>query len=264
MKRIRLFVLGIFICLLAVLSSCGESYIPKEKLESDLYVKKVDGLNKNFIMGVDASSVLSLEKSGVKYSDHQGVEKDVFQIFAENGVNYIRVRVWNDPFDANGNGYGGGNCDINTALEIGKRATQYGMKLLVDFHYSDFWADPAKQMTPKAWVGMTIDEKVQALYDYTFKSLTLLKENGVDVGMVQVGNETNGKLCGEKIWMNIYKLMNAGAEATRAVYKKALVAVHFANPEKITNYKDYASKLAYYKFDYDVFASASHQPSIYH
>ena len=85
----------------------------------------------------------------MKYYDHDGKERDLFAILAENGVNYIRVRVWNDPFDKDGNGYGGGNCDISTAVEIGKRATKQGMKLLVDFHYSDFWADPAKQMLPK-------------------------------------------------------------------------------------------------------------------
>lgn len=263
MKKRYLFI-AVFMLIFVCLTACGKTTEPTktpeevlpEKLDSSLYVKKVENLTNDFIMGVDASSVLSLEKAGVKYSDHEGKEKDVFQIFAENGVNYIRVRVWNDPYDAEGNGYGGGNCDINTALEIGKRATKYGMKLLVDFHYSDFWADPAKQMVPKAWANLTIDEKVKALHDYTFNSLKLLKDNGVDVGMVQVGNETNGKLCGEKIWMNIYKLMNAGAQATREVYENALVAVHFANPEKVTNYKDYASKLNYYNFDYDVFASS--------
>ena len=102
---------------------------------SSLYVKKVENLSDNFIMGMDASSVLSLENSGVKFYNFKGEESDVFKVLAENGINYIRVRVWNDPFDKNGNGYGGGNCDINTAVEIGKRATEYGMQLLVNFHY---------------------------------------------------------------------------------------------------------------------------------
>ena len=104
-----------------------------------------------FIRGMDISSVLSLEKSGVRFFDESGREDDIFRILAENGVNYIRVRVWNHPFDANGNGYGGGNCDVSTAKEIGRRAAEYGMKLLVDFHYSDFWADPQKQQSPKGW-----------------------------------------------------------------------------------------------------------------
>ena len=99
-----------------------------------LYVEKVEQLPEDFILGMDASCVPALEAGGVKYYDHDGTEKDVYQILSENGINYIRVRVWNDPFDADGNGYGGGNCDIENAVAIGKRATQYGMKLLVNFH----------------------------------------------------------------------------------------------------------------------------------
>ncbi len=233
------------------------SVIPTEKIEgSDLYVKKVENLPEDFIMGMDASSVIANEKSGVKYYDFAGNEQDVFKTLAQAGVNYIRVRIWNDPYDENGNGYGGGNCDIDTAVEIGKRATQYGMKLLANFHYSDFWADPSKQMCPKAWEGMTIEEKTEALYQYTLESLNKLKAAGVDVGMVQIGNETNGHIAGESIWFNMQYLFQAGAKAVREVYPEALVALHFANPEKVTNYQDYAKKLDYYKVDYDVFASS--------
>ncbi|MBR6753871.1 MAG: glycosyl hydrolase 53 family protein [Clostridia bacterium] len=224
--------------------------------ECSLYIHKVENLPEDFIMGMDVSSVLALEKGGVKFYDHKGQEKDLFAILAENGVNYIRVRVWNDPFDSQGRGYGGGNCTIDTAVEIGKRATAHGMKLLVDFHYSDFWADPGKQMTPKAWEGMRIGPKSEALYEYTRSCLQMLKDAGVDVGMVQLGNETNGKLSGEKICMNIYKLMNAGSKATREVFPNALIAVHFANPENADSYLTYASKLDYYSLDYDVFGTS--------
>ena len=162
----------------------------KTNVSSDtLYVEKVENLTDEFIMGMDASCVPSLEDSGVKYYDYDGTEKDVYEILSKNGINYIRVRIWNDPFDKNGNGYGGGNCDIQNAIEVGKRATKYGMKLLVNFHYSDFWADPAKQMVPKAWKGMDIDQKSEALYEYTKECLEMLAQAGVDVGMVQIGNE---------------------------------------------------------------------------
>ena len=221
-----------------------------------LYVKKIDGLSDDFIMGCDISSVISLENSGVKFYDYDGNENDLFDTLAKSGINYIRVRIWNDPYDADGNGYGGGNCDIETACKIGKRAADAGMKLLADFHYSDFWADPSKQMCPKAWEGMEIEEKKEALYEYTKDCLTKLKEAGADVGMVQLGNETNGKMSGEKIWMNIYYLMDAGSRATREVLPDALVAVHFTNPESSDNMLNYASKLNYYKLDYDVFASS--------
>ena len=265
LKKTAIFLL---ICaMLAGCAGCGDhgatkpsdplTYIPQEKIEgSDLFVKKVENLPEDFIMGMDASCVPALEKSGVKYYNFEGREQDVYQTLAEAGVNYIRVRVWNDPFDAAGNGYGGGNCDIHNAVEIGKRATKYGMKLLVNFHYSDFWADPGKQMAPLAWAGMELEEKAQALYQYTVECLQLLKDNGVDVGMVQVGNETNGKMCGESNFMNVALLMSAGAKAVREIFPDAMVAVHFANPEKVTNYADYAWKLMSYGVDYDVFASS--------
>ena len=185
-----------------------------------LYVQKVENLPDDFILGMDASCVPSLEASGVKYYDHEGTEKDVYQILSENGINYIRVRIWNDPYNKDGKGYGGGNCDIQNAIEVGKRATQYGMKLLVNFHYSDFWADPGKQMVPKAWTGMDIDQKAEALYQFTKESLQLLVDAGVEVGMVQIGNETNGALCGENSsalggWKKIMQLISAGSKAVR-------------------------------------------------
>ena len=243
--------------LAGLFSGCSSSCIPTEKIEgSDLYVKKVENLSSDFIMGMDASCVPALEASGVKYYNFDGKEQDVFKTLAEAGVNYIRVRIWNDPFDASGNGYGGGNCTIDTAIAIGKRATKYGMKLLVNFHYSDFWADPGKQMAPKAWAGMAIEEKTEALYDYTKDCLKQLNKAGVDVGMVQIGNETNNGIAGEKIWFNMQYLFAAGSKAVREVFPKALVAVHFANPENAESYASYAGKLNYYNVDYDVFASS--------
>ena len=238
-----------------ITNSCSVAAPVKQSSET-LYVEKIENLSDDFIMGCDISTVISLENSGVKFYNYNGEEDDLFEILRESGVNYIRVRIWNNPKDADGNGYGGGNCDIDTACEIGKRAAKAGLKLLVDFHYSDFWADPAKQDAPKEWEGMTIEEKSQALYEYTVNSLKKLKKAGADVGMVQIGNETNGKMCGEKIWMNIYYLMEAGSRAVRETLPKAMVAVHFTNPESTDNMLNYASKLDYYKLDYDVFASS--------
>ena len=247
----------------SIAPAAGDSErMPEKMIVSDtLHVEKVDNMPEDFILGMDASCVPALEESGVTYCDHNGVEKDVYQILSENGINYIRVRIWNDPYDANGNGYGGGNCDIDNAVAIGKRATAYGMKLLVNFHYSDFWADPGKQMIPKAWKGMDIDQKCEALYQYTKESLQKLVDAGVDVGMVQIGNETNGAMCGETSsaaggWKRIMQLMSAGSKAVREVCPDALVAVHFANPENYDSYISYGKNLDYYQVDYDVFASS--------
>lgn len=246
-----------FVCIV-MLATCLLTLVAcKSSVTSDtLYVKKVEDLSKDFIMGMDASSVISLENSGVKYYDFDGNEEDVFKILADNGINTIRVRVWNNPYDSNGNGFGGGNCDINTAVEIGKRATKYGMGLMVDFHYSDFWADPAKQMVPRAWAGMDIDTKSDALYQYTKECLEKLNAAKIKVSMVQVGNETNAFLCGETKWANIAQLMSAGSKAVREVCPNALIVIHFANPEKVSNYVSYSANLDYYGVDYDVFGSS--------
>lgn len=210
----------------------------------------------DFILGMDASSVPSLEAGGVQYYNKDGMAQDVFAILADGGIRYIRVRVWNDPYDEAGNGYGGGNCDIQNALAIGKRATRYGMKLLVDFHYSDFWADPGKQQAPKAWQGMTVRQKADALYSFTCDSLKLLKDAGVQVGMVQIGNETNSAIAGETSWEAMAMLFSAGAKAVRDTLPDALVAVHFTNPEKTGAYEYFAGQLEQYGVDYDVFASS--------
>ena len=272
-KNLQIFTAAL-LTMATVLTACGGAPATEDgsSINSDapevtnitsntLYVKKVENLPEDFILGMDASCVPALEAGGVKYYDHEGVQKNVYDILCENGINYIRVRVWNDPYDAKGNGYGGGNCDIDNAVAIGKVATEHGMKLLVDFHYSDFWADPGKQMVPKAWENMDFDTKREALYQYTKDSLQKLVDAGVDVGMVQIGNETNGALCGEHSsalggWKRIMELMNAGSKAVREVCPEALVAVHFANPENADSYASYGKNLQYYQVDYDVFASS--------
>ena len=110
-----------------------------------------------------------------------GAPADLFDVLADDGVNTVRVRVWNDPFDASGRGYGGGNVDVARAVEIGQRATAAGLSVLVDFHYSDFWADPARQLAPKAWAGLSDAETVTALHDFTADALQSFEDAGVDV-----------------------------------------------------------------------------------
>ena len=223
---------------------------------TDIYVEPVEGISDDFIRGMDASAVLALENSGVKYYNFDGEEQDVFQTLSEAGVNYIRLRVWNDPYDENGNGYGGGNNDLPTAIELGKRATKYGMKVCIDFHYSDFWADPKRQHAPKAWEGMDIDEKCDALYDYTKDSLTQLLDEGVDVEMVQVGNEINNGMAGEYYLPNVTQLLKSGTKAVREIadtYNKDIqVVIHYTNIESNGEIDSLASNLQNNDVDYDI------------
>ncbi|MFR6054725.1 MAG: glycosyl hydrolase 53 family protein [Waltera sp.] len=230
--------------------------LPDGPEESSVYVEAIPDISDDFYRGMDASAVLALENSGVKYYNFDGEEQDVFMTLAQAGVNYIRLRVWNDPYDENGNGYGGGNNDVATAITLGQRATKYGMKVCIDFHYSDFWADPKKQFVPKAWEGMEIEEKADALYDFTLDSLTQLLEAGVDVGMVQIGNEINNGMSGETDVANIRKLLTAGSKAVREAAvnsgKEILVAVHYTNIDDMKKLDTLLTGLQVKEIDYDI------------
>ena len=231
--------------------------LPEGPEEADIYVEPVADISDDFIRGMDASEVLVEENSGVKYYNYDGEEQDVFMTLAQSGVNYVRLRVWNDPYDENGNGYGGGNNDVETAIELGKRATKYGMKVNIDFHYSDFWADPKRQHAPKAWEGMSIEEKCDALSTFTKESLTKLLDAGVDVGMVQIGNEINNGMSGETLMPNVMNLLCSGSRAVREIaesYGRDIqIAVHYTN----INDPDQINKIAYnlqsFGVDYDIF-----------
>ncbi|WP_226528636.1 glycosyl hydrolase 53 family protein [Metabacillus niabensis] len=227
-----------------------------QPVEADIFVEKVDGLSDDFIKGVDISSIISLEESGVTFKNEGGEQQDIFQTMNEAGVNYVRVRIWNDPYDSEGRGYGGGNNDLEKAIEIGKRATANGMKLLVDFHYSDFWADPAKQQAPKAWQNLSFEEKKNAVYTYTKNSLQALLDAGIEVGMVQVGNETTGGFVGETDWTKMSELFNQGSKAIREIDSSILIALHFTNPESAGRYSTISKTLDQNNVDYDVFASS--------
>jgi len=261
MKR-NIFVQAIMMSALLILGMPFGGYtFAKSSERPGIFVEKVEGIPADFIKGADISSVIALENSGVVFYNAEGEVQDIFQTLKEHGINYIRVRVWNDPYDAEGNPYGGGNNDLATAVKIGKRATAQGLRLCVNFHYSDFWADPSKQQAPKAWEGMSIDQKANALYEFTKHSLETLLREGIDVGMVQIGNETTGKMCGETNWINITKLMNAGSRAVREVSAAfdtdTEIAVHFTNPERgIREYHRYGMILDNFNVDYDIFASS--------
>jgi len=225
-------------------------------VEAGITVHKIDGLPADFINGVDISTVLSEEESGVVYRDFEGNPADIFDVLHDAGVNYVRVRVWNNPYNAGGDGYGAGNVDVDRATEIGQRATAAGLRVLVDFHYSDFWADPGKQKAPKAWASYDLAQTTTAVHDFTEDALQQMEDAGVDVGMVQVGNETNGAMAGVSGIGNLTGLFSAGSAAVREVYPDALVAVHFTNPETSGRYAGYAAALDAANVDYDVFASS--------
>ena len=237
-------------------------------------IKKVKGMSESSIRGMDMSSYLALKKAGVKYYDYEGNETPLLKVLHDNGINYIRIRIWNDPFNADGETYGGGGNDVSTGVEIAKEAAQYDMKVLLDFHYSDFWAEPAVQLIPKAWkkdVNNT-EKMCSDVYDFTKESIQKFKDGGANIGMVQVGNEiTNGLLGiysnrdkGESfnvIWgdkkksTEVNKYLKAGIKAVRECTPQALVALHLETPN-VWKYKTIMNTWKRDNVDYDVLGSS--------
>lgn len=228
--------------------------------DSTLYVEPIQGMTDSFYRGVDVSTYLSQKESGVIYKDFEGNTLDdagFFSLLAQSGVNCIRIRVWNDPKDKNGATYGGGHNDLDTAVKIGKLATEAGLPVMIDFHYSDFWADPSKQKAPKEWAHYTFDDKKQALYDYTKSSLKTLFDEGVNVTMVQIGNEINNGMAGETSRSRINEMLVQGSTAVREASQEAgrdvKVVLHYTNAlEK--GVIEIANDLIEANVDYDVFA----------
>lgn len=234
-----------------------QATMPTAAEEADIYVEPIENLPADFIKGMDISTVLVEEESGVVYYDKNGQEADLFRVLADAGVNYIRVRVWNDPYDAEGRGYGGGNNDAEKAAIIGRRAAENGMKLSVDFHYSDFWADPSKQFAPKEWKHMTLEDKKEAIYEYTKESLYTILAAGADVGMVQIGNEINNGMSGETESTRIMELLKQASKAVREVSaesgKDIKIAVHYTDISDYNKIMGKARWLADNELDYDIF-----------
>jgi LPXTG-motif cell wall-anchored protein len=157
-----------------------------------LNIPAINNLSDDFIKGADVSMIYQIEENGGKFYDN-GVEKDPLQILKDHGVNWIRLRIWNNP-----EGKGGGENDKEKTLAIAKRAKAIGLKFLLDFHYSDFWTDPGKQTKPAAWENMTNEQLEAAVYDYTKDIVTSLKAVNALPDMVQIGNEINGGM----LWPN--------------------------------------------------------------
>ena len=233
----------------------ARSFEGLEVQESEIYVEPIEGITDDFIRGVDISSYIVEKDSGVKYYDFDGNELDdagFFNFLADCGVNWVRIRVWNDPYNDEGMGYGGGNNDIEKAVAMGKLATNAGLRVYVDFHYSDFWADPAKQSVPKAWDHKSLEDKKTLAAEFTTECVNKLLDAGVDLGMVQIGNETNNGIAGETDEARIFAIIKAGADAVRAISDDIKIAVHYTNPHN-TGFTDYVGKLIDAGVDFDVF-----------
>ena len=183
-------------------------------------------VNTDFVKGADISWLTEMEASGRKFYNNAGVEKECMQLLKDLGMNAIRLRVWVNPSS-------GWN---NTADVLAKaiRAKNLGMKIMIDFHFSDTWADPGHQTKPAAWASQDLNTLKQSLANHTTSVLNTLKTNGITPAWVQVGNETNDGM----LWPdgkasvnmnNFAQLVIAGYNAVKAVDASIKVIVHISN-----------------------------------
>ena len=181
-----------------------------------------------FATGADISWVTQMEKEGIVFKDKNGKPTDCFALMKDLGINSIRLRVWVDP-SANGNW-----CNKEDLLIKAKRANTLGLKVMVDFHYSDWWADPGKQNKPASWKDLDLNGLCDALASHTKEVLELLKANNITPEWVQVGNETSDGMLWEdgraSTNMAAYAtLTNTGYKAVKEVFPQAIVIVHLNN-----------------------------------
>ena len=208
-----------------------------------------------FIKGVDISTLLEEEACGARYFDG-GREGELLGILKKYNINSVRLRLWNDPYSETGEPYGAGTNDLKKLLILAKRVKAAGMSILLDLHYSDFWADPGKQTLPKAWRGLGVDELEGAVYDYTLEVLEALKANDTLPDLVQVGNElTNGLMWPTGLkpeYDNIAKYVSAGIRAVKKISPDSLIMIHLDNGGNNPMYVDWFDNYIKRGEDFDI------------
>lgn len=275
---------------IALLSGCGGSnndslftYDTKEITETfgsktnseshnydNLNVNPVDTkLRDDFAFGVDASMTQQVEQCGGVYFNKDGKEQDIFQILRKAGVNFVRFRLWNKPYTKYNKAYGGGNNTVELDLALAKRAKAAGLNVMIDFHYSDFWADPDQQNRPKDWGTLDQDEIPNAIKEFTVKSLTTFKDAGIHVDAVQIGNEINNGMCGYEIDWNdsetsynvMAEMLKSGIEGAKSVFSDTRTVIHLANGGNKEEFENFFVAMDNRQVDYDIIG-ASYYPNL--
>ena len=220
------------------------------------------------ILGIDVSTYLEELAHGAKYYDGNR-EIDPLDAFAANGVNYMRIRVWNDPYSPEGEPYLAGTADIDNYVKLARLAKSKGYHPYMDLHYSDFWADPGKQYIPKAWADYSLDEMAEAVYSFTRQCLETAVQEGVAPEMIQVGNEiTNGilwpvgklEIDGKRGNYEAFAtLISAGCRACREVLPEAKIMLHLERSNDKEVYREFFGEMEARCVEYDVIG-ASYYP----
>lgn len=205
-----------------------------------------------FAKGADVSWLPQMEATGYRFYDTDGKEKDCLQLLKERGMNTIRLRVFVNPSQDKASGH----CSKEETVAMALRAQKAKMRIMIDFHYSDTWADPAKQAKPAAWANLSFDALQNKVYEHTFDVLTALKKAGVTPEWVQVGNEIPGGMLwpdgSTNNWAQLAQLLNKGYEATKAVNPKIKVIVHVDEGNNNEKFRWFFDKATEHQVKYDV------------
>ncbi|WP_454191324.1 glycoside hydrolase family 53 protein [Paenibacillus sp. Marseille-Q7038] len=230
-------------------------------------------MNDLYVKGVDISMLKEVEDlDGAYYLGEE--QKDLFEILQIKGLNTVRLRLWVNPYDEEGKPYMGGTNDLETTIELAKRAKAHGMQFMLDFHYSDFWADPKKQDKPKAWQSYTGERLEEEVYRYTREVLEVCRLCDVMPDLVQIGNETtNGMLWPEgktptyvpekqsfeeteaaqwdKSYDSLAALLKAGVRAAREAGPVKIILHLDAGGQNVL-YRTWFDEMSKRKVDYDI------------
>ena len=205
-----------------------------------------------FAKGADVSWLPQMEATGYRFYDTDGKEKDCLQLLKERGMNTIRLRVFVNPSQDKASGH----CSKEETVAMALRAQKAKMRIMIDFHYSDTWADPAKQAKPAAWANLSFDALQNKVYEHTFNVLTALQKAGVTPEWVQVGNEIPGGMLwpdgSTNNWAQLAQLLNKGYEATKAVNAKIKVIVHVDEGNNNEKFRWFFDKATEHQVKYDV------------
>ena len=205
-----------------------------------------------FAKGADVSWLPQMEATGYRFYDTDGKEKDCLQLLKERGMNTIRLRVFVNPSQDKASGH----CSKEETVAMALRAQKAKMRIMIDFHYSDTWADPAKQAKPAAWANLSFDALQNKVHEHTFDVLTALKKAGVTPEWVQVGNEIPGGMLwpdgSTNNWAQLAQLLNKGYEATKAVNAKIKVIVHVDEGNNNEKFRWFFDKATEHQVKYDV------------
>jgi arabinogalactan endo-1,4-beta-galactosidase len=205
-----------------------------------------------FAKGADVGWLPQMEATGYKFYDTKGQETDCLQLLKDLGMNSIRLRVWVNPSDDKASGH----CSKEETIAMALRAQKMGFRIMINFHYSDSWADPAKQFKPKAWEKHSFAELLNDVYNHTFDVINALKVAGVTPEWVQVGNEIPGGMLwpdgSTSNWPQLGQLLNKGYDAVKAVDKNIKVIVHVDEGNNNEKFRTFFDNATAQKVRYDV------------